>query len=47
MNPHIASARIAMNIRFGQPGRVAGLQHTEHEYPGTESPITWDFYEDH
>jgi hypothetical protein len=46
MNPHIASARIAMNIRFGQPGRVAGLQHTEHEYPGTESPITWDFYED-
>jgi Alpha/beta hydrolase domain len=46
MNPHIASARIAMNIRFGQPGRVAGLQHTEHEYPGAESPITWDFYED-
>jgi hypothetical protein len=46
MNPHIASARIAMNIRFGQPGRVAGLQHTEHEYPGTETPITWDFYED-
>jgi hypothetical protein len=46
MNPHIASARIAMNIRFGQPGRVAGLQHTEHEYPGAESPITWDFYKD-
>jgi hypothetical protein len=46
MNPHIASARIAMNIRFAQPGRVAGLQHTEHEYPGAESPITWDFYED-
>lgn len=46
MNPHIASARIAMNIRFGQPGRVAGLQHTEHEYPGAESPITWDLYED-
>lgn len=46
MNPHIAAARIAMNIRFGQPGRVAGLQHTEHEYPGAESPITWDLYED-
>jgi hypothetical protein len=46
MNPHIAAARIAMNIRFGQPGRVAGLQHTEHEYPGAESPITWDFYDD-
>lgn len=46
MNPHVASARIAMNIRFGQPGRVAGLQHTEHEYPGMESPITWDFYDD-
>lgn len=46
MNPHVASARIAMNIRFGQPGRVAGLQHTEHEYPGMESPITWDLYDD-
>lgn len=46
MNPHIAAARIAMNIRFGQPGRVAGLQHTEHEYPGAESPITWNDYHD-
>ena len=46
MNPHIASARVALDIRFGQPGRVAGLQHTEHEYPGAESPITWNSYHD-
>lgn len=46
MNPHIASARIAMNIRFGQPGRGAGLQHTEHDYPGLELPMTWSFYDD-
>jgi hypothetical protein len=46
MNPHIASARIALNIRFGQPGRGAGLQHTEHDYPGLESPMTWSFYDD-
>ncbi|MBV9656220.1 MAG: hypothetical protein JOZ42_16830 [Acetobacteraceae bacterium] len=46
MNPHISSARIALNIRFGQPGRVAGLQHTEHEYPGAESPMTWGDYDD-
>lgn len=44
--PHIASARIAMNIRFGQPGRVAGLQHTERSYPGSESPVTWGEYYD-
>jgi hypothetical protein len=42
MNPHIASARIALNLRFGQPSRGGGLQHTEHDYAGMESPMTWD-----
>jgi hypothetical protein len=46
MNPHIASARIALNIRFGQPGRGAGLQHTERDYAGMESPMTWENYDD-
>jgi Alpha/beta hydrolase domain len=46
MNPHIASARIALNIRFGQPGRGAGLQHTERDYAGLESPMTWSFLDD-
>ena len=46
MNPHISSARIALNIRFGQPGRLAGLQHTEHDYAGMESPMTWENSDD-
>jgi len=46
MQPHIATARIAMNIRFGQPGRGSGLQHVEHGYPGLESPMTWGIYDD-
>jgi hypothetical protein len=32
---------VALNIRFGQPGRAANLQHTEHEFPGGEAPFTW------
>jgi hypothetical protein len=39
--PHTATARIALNLRFGQPGRDAGLQHIERHYPGTEAPVTW------
>lgn len=46
MNPHVAAALMPLNVRFGQPGRGAGLQHTEHLYPGPDSPLTWDFYED-
>jgi len=41
MMPHTATARIALNLRFGQPGRDAGLQHLERLYPGTEAPVTW------
>lgn len=41
MQPHTATARIALNLRFGQPGRDAGLQHLERHYPGTDAPVTW------
>jgi hypothetical protein len=41
MNPNISPARIALNIRFAQPGRDSGLQHIEHHYPGTDAPVTW------
>jgi len=44
--PQIASCRLPLNVRFGQPGRGAGLQHTEHEYAGCESPMTWNSYHD-
>jgi hypothetical protein len=39
--PHIASNRGAFNVRFAQPTRLSGTQHTEVEYPGAESPATW------
>ncbi len=42
MNPHIASGRGAFNIRFGQPGRLSGTEHTEKQYPGLESPLTYE-----
>jgi hypothetical protein len=41
MNPHSSPARIALNIRFAQPGRDSGLQHIERHFPGTDSPVTW------
>jgi len=42
MNPHIADARIPVNVRFGQPARSAGVQHQEHDFPGSEAPTTWE-----
>lgn len=44
--PHKASNRGAFNIRFAQPTRLSGTQHTELQYPGQESPQTWDVSED-
>jgi Alpha/beta hydrolase domain len=41
MHPHIGSVRNYINIRFSQPGRLAGTQHTEKQYPGPESPLTY------
>jgi hypothetical protein len=38
--PHIASNRGAFNVRFAQPTRLSGTQHTEVEFPGAESPAT-------
>jgi len=42
MNPHIASGRGAFNVRFGTPGRLSGTQHTEKQYPGLDSPLTYE-----
>jgi len=39
--PHIASNRGGFNVRFAQPTRLSGTQHTEAQYPGPESPSTW------
>lgn len=44
--PHKASNRGAFNVRFGQPDRLSGTQHTERQYPGAESPQTWGVYND-
>jgi hypothetical protein len=44
--PHKASNRGAFNVRFGQPDRLSGTQHTEQQYPGAESPQTWGVYND-
>ena len=42
MNPHIASGRGAFNVRFGQPGRLSGTEHTEKQYPGLDSALTYE-----
>ena len=41
LDPEIASYRISLNIRFAQPTRLSGTQHTEKQFPGQESPATW------
>jgi hypothetical protein len=41
VQPEIGSVRNYINIRFAQPGRLAGTQHTEKQYPGPESPLTY------
>jgi hypothetical protein len=40
--PHKASNRGAFNVRWGQANRLSGTQHTEAQYPGQESPQTFD-----
>lgn len=45
--PHIASNRGAFNVRFAQPTRLSGTQHTEAQFPGAESPSTWGVSHDH
>jgi len=44
--PHKASNRGAFNVRFAQPNRLSGTQHTEAQFPGQESPQTWDISTD-
>jgi Alpha/beta hydrolase domain len=41
MQPHIGAVRNYINVRFAQPGRLAGTQHTEQQYPGPEGPLTY------
>jgi hypothetical protein len=41
LDPDIASYRISLNIRFAQPTRLAGTQHTEKQFPGQDAPTTW------
>jgi hypothetical protein len=40
--PHKSSNRGAFNIRFAQPTRLSGTQHTEQQFPGAETPQTWE-----
>ena len=47
MQPHIGSLRNYINVRFSQPGRLAGTQHTEKQYPGPESPLSYHQDHDH
>jgi hypothetical protein len=47
MQPHIGSVRNYINVRFSQPGRLAGTQHTEKQYTGPESPLTYGRSHDH
>jgi hypothetical protein len=44
--PHKSSNRGAFNVRFAQPTRLSGTQHTERQFPGQESPQTWDVSHD-
>jgi hypothetical protein len=40
-NPHIATSRIPLNVRFGAPGRASGTQHQEKQFPGSDAPLSW------
>jgi hypothetical protein len=42
MQPHIGSVRNYINVRFSQPGRLAGTQHTEKQYPGPDGSLTYE-----
>ena len=44
--PHKSSNRGAFNVRWAQPTRLSGTQHTERQFPGQESPQTWDVSRD-
>src|SRR5215469_10121273 len=41
MQPHIGAVENYINVRFSQPGRLAGTQHTEKQFPGSDSPLTY------
>ena len=42
MQPERSTRRNPINVRFSQPGRLSGgTQHTEAQYPGSDSPNTY------
>ncbi len=41
MIPHLATGRIPLNVRWGQPGRATG-QHEDHMSPIAEFPNAWE-----
>jgi hypothetical protein len=42
MQPERSTRRNPINLRFSQPGRLSGgTQHTEAQYPGSDSPETY------
>ncbi|QJW89826.1 hypothetical protein HNV11_10775 [Spirosoma taeanense] len=40
INAHIGPRRITLNVRFGRPGG-GGMQHEDHQFPGTDAPFSW------
>src|SRR5262249_45899267 len=44
--PHKSSNRGAFNVRWAQPTRLSGTQHTERQFPGAESPQTFGMSQD-
>ena len=45
MIPHLATGRLPLNVRWGQPGRATG-QHEDHMFPIAELPATWETEQD-
>lgn len=41
MIPQLATGRIPLNVRWGQPGRAYG-EYEDHFYPVMEDPLTWE-----
>ena len=39
--PHIGGGLIALNVRFGQPGRAAGTGEVDRDFPGADFPFTY------
>jgi len=42
MNPHVATARTALNLRFGQPNRMVQIGHGFMFFPNTSFPFAFE-----